>query len=499
VSADGGPDTVRGSGTGEGSRAAVGASHQDVRVRFSPSPTGTLHVGGVRTALFNFLFARHEGGEFLLRIEDTDVARSRPEWTDGILDVLHWLGIDWDADPVHQSTRFDRYRAVVDDLLVSGSAYECFETPEELEAMNAERRAAKLPPGYDGRARALTPDRREALRAEGRPVSVRFRTPDDGVSRFHDLVRGEVSVDWSTISDFVIVRSDATPVFYLANAVDDLDMGITHVIRGEDLLDTTHRILALRAAIGDDTRPEYAHLPLILGDGGAKLSKRHGAVAIEDFRDRGYLAEALTNYLALLGWAPEDGREVLSLDELVAEFDLGRVTHSAARFDYAKLDWVNGEWIRRLPFDELLARIEPIAVARFGAVDPATLRGASEIGQPRAVTLTGLVDQMDFLFVSDAEFTLDDEAWAVMEATDRAADVLDAAITHLETCAWDHDSIGGMRDAIKELGLKVGKAMKALYAAVEGRGAGLPLFEAIEMLGRERTLDRLRGARQRLT
>ena len=468
-------------------------------MRFSPSPTGTLHVGGVRTALFNFLYARHQGGEFLLRIEDTDVARSRPEWTDGIIDVLHWLGLDWDGEPVHQSTRFDRYRDAAAALLERGFAYECFETPDELEAMNAERRAAKLPPGYDGRGRDLTPAEREALRAEGRPVSVRFRTSDEGVSRFDDLVRGEVTVDWSTISDFVIVRSDGTPVFYLANAVDDLDMGITHVIRGEDLLDTTHRILALRDAIGADTRPEYAHLPLIVGDGGAKLSKRHGAVAIEDFRDQGYLAEALTNYLALLGWAPEDGREVLSLDELVTEFDLGRVTHSAARFDYAKLDWLNGEWIRRLPFNELLSRIEPIALERFGATDPTTLRGATEIGQPRAVTLGGLVDQMDFLFVADGQFALDADAWAVVEATDRAADVIDAAITHLETCAWDHDSIGGMRDAIKELGLKVGKAMKALYAAIEGRGAGLPLFEAIQMLGRERTLDRLRGARQRLT
>ena len=468
-----------------------------VRVRFSPSPTGTLHVGGVRTALFNFLFARHEAGEFLLRIEDTDVARSRPEWTDGIVDVLHWLGLDWDAAPVHQSTRFDRYRAVVDGLLDAGSAYECFETPEELEAMNAARRAAKLPPGYDGRARDLTPGQRESLRAEGRPVSVRFRTPDEGVSRFYDLVRGEVSVDWSTISDFVIIRGDSTPVFYLANAVDDLDMGITHVIRGEDLLDTTHRILALRAALGSDTRPQYAHLPLILGDGGAKLSKRHGSVAIEDFRDLGYLAEALVNYLALLGWAPEDGREVLSLDELVAEFDLGRVTHSGAHFDYKKLDWVNGEWIRRLTLDELLERIEPFVRERFGTVDATTLRSATAVGQPRAVTLVALVEQMEFLFEPDEAFSIAPDAWDKVVATERVAELFDAVIDFVAACEWS-DEIDVL-ETVKALDLKPRKAMPALYAAVEGRTAGLPLFDSIALLGRERSLERLRGARQRLT
>ncbi|MGZ8765448.1 MAG: glutamate--tRNA ligase [Acidimicrobiia bacterium] len=468
-----------------------------VRVRFSPSPTGTLHVGGVRTALFNFLYARHRGGEFLLRIEDTDVARSRPEWSDGIVDVLRWLGLDWDGEPVHQSTRFDRYRAAVTDLLDTGRAYECFETPEELEAMNAERRAARLPPGYDGRARDLTAAEREALRAAGRPVSVRFRTPEEGVSRFDDLVRGEVTVDWATISDFVIVRSDATPVFYLANAVDDLDMGITHVIRGEDLLDTTHRILALRAALGSEDRPQYAHLPLIVGGGGAKLSKRHGAVAIEDFRDQGYLAEALTNYLALLGWAPEDGREVLSLDELVAEFDLGRVTHSAARFDYQKLDWVNGEWVRRLSLDDLLVRIEPFVSERYGDVDPATLRSATAVGQPRAVTLVALVEQMDFLFEPDDAFSIASDAWEKVESTEHVAELFDAVIDHVSSCEWS-DEINVL-DTVKELGLKPRKAMPALYAAIEGRAAGLPLFDSIALLGRERSLDRLRGARQRLT
>lgn len=478
-----------------------GAAPAGVRVRFSPAPTGTLHVGSLRTALFNFLFARHHGGKFLLRIEDTDVARSRDVWVSAIEQTLVRLGLNWNGDPVRQSTRFDRYRDAASRLVGSGRAYECFETPAELEAINAQRQEAGLAPGYDGRARNLTDAERASLAAEGRPASIRFRTPDDGRAEFHDLVRGDVSVEWATISDFVIVRSDGTPVFYLANAVDDLEMGITHVIRGEDLLDTTHRILALRAALGSDTRPAYAHLPLILGEGGAKLSKRHGAVAVEDFERDGYLSEALVNYLALLGWAPEDGREVMALGEMVAEFDLERVTRSAAHFDYAKLDWMNGEWIRRLSLDELVSRVESFVATRFGPVDMFTLREATRLGQARAVTLASLADQMDFLFVSSDEFAIPPETWARVEGLERVGEVLDAALGHLESCAWDSEAIGGLREPIKELGLSSKSrkaAMGALYAAVEGRSAGLPLFDSLVLLGREPSLERMRAARQRL-
>src|SRR5947207_8811231 len=237
---------------------------------------------------------------------------------------------------------------------------------EEVRPRNEAARAAGRPPGYDGHCRDLDAEQRAALAAEGRPRSLRFRTPDDGTSTFTDLIRGEVSVEWATIPDFVIVRSDGTPLFFLANAVDDIEMAITHVIRGEDLLDTTHRVLALREALGSTARPAYAHLPLIVGADRAKLSKRHGAVALEEFRDAGYLPEAVLNYLALLGWAPLDGGEVLTADELVAAFDLDRVTHAAAAFDHQKLDWMNGEWIRRLPIDELARRARPFAEARYG-------------------------------------------------------------------------------------------------------------------------------------
>ncbi len=277
----------------------------EVRVRFSPAPTGMLHVGSARTALFNWLFARHTGATFILRIEDTDVARSRTEWVEQIQVTLRWLGLDWDEGPLLQSHRFDTYLAAADRLVAAGHAYECYCTEAEVQERNEQARREGRAPGYDGRCRDLTPEQRVAQAHEGRPRSLRFRTPDEGRSTFTDLVRGEVSVDWSTITDFVIVRSNGTPVFFLANAVDDIDMEITHVLRGEDLIDSTHRVLALRKALGSPTPPAYAHLPLILGPGGAKLSKRHGAVALEEFRDDGYLASAVRNYLALLGWGPK--------------------------------------------------------------------------------------------------------------------------------------------------------------------------------------------------
>ncbi len=469
------------------------------RVRFSPAPTGSLHVGGARTALFNWLFARHEGGSLVLRIEDTDVARSRPEWIEGIQATLAWLGLDWDEGPILQSARFERYHAAADRLLAEGRAYECYCTEEEVQARNEAARAAGRPPGYDGHCRDLDAEQRATLAAEGRPRTLRFRTPDDGLSSFTDRIRGEVGVEWSTIPDFVIVRSDGTPLFFLANAVDDIEMAITHVIRGEDLLDTTHRVLALREALGVTDRPAYAHLPLIVGADRAKLSKRHGAVALEDFRDDGYLPEAVLNYLALLGWGPEDGREVLDGAELVREFDLGRVVHSPAFFDHQKLDWMNGEWIRRLDLDELERRTLPIARARFGdRFDPAVLRGAMRIGQERAVTLAALIEQTDFLFVDEQEFAIDPASWERLEKAERAGEVLDAVIGYVETCPWESSEDLDVRPVLEELGVKPRKVMHVLYTAVEGRAAGLPLFDSMFLLGRERTLRRLRAARERI-
>jgi len=469
-----------------------------VRVRFSPAPTGELHVGSARTALFNWLYARHHGGVFALRIEDTDRERSRTEWVEQIPGILQWLGLDIDEGPVLQSERFDEYRAAADGLVERGFAYECFCTPGELEAKHESAKKAGRTPGYDGTCRDLTEEERAAKAAEGRPRSIRFRTPDDGSSSFVDAIRGEVAVEWSTISDFVIVRSDGNPIFFLANAVDDLAMDITHVIRGEDLLDSTHRVLALRRALSERDEPIYAHLPLILAPDRSKLSKRHGAVALEDFRDAGYLPEAILNYLSLLGWGDDEGREVMTADEIVAAFDLDGVTHAAAAFDHKKLDWVNGEWMRRLTLDDVEVRALPYAQARYGAgIDRGVFKEALRIGQERAVTLVSLVEQMDFLFLADEKFTVDEDSWEKLAATERAGEVLDAVATHLADCEWTLEAVD-LRPVLEPLGVKPRKALPAVYTAVEGRHAGLPLFDSIHLLGRDRSLARVHAARQRL-
>ncbi|MCU1429111.1 MAG: glutamyl-tRNA synthetase [Actinomycetia bacterium] len=469
-----------------------------VRVRFSPAPTGMLHVGSARTALFNWLYARHTGGTFILRIEDTDVARSRTEWVDQIQMTLRWLGLDWDDGPHLQSHRFDTYLAAAERLLVEGFAYECYCTEEEIKERNEEARRDGRAPGYDGRCRDLTVEQRLELVGEGRPRAIRFRTPDEGRSTFTDLIRGDVSVEWSTISDFVIVRSNSTPVFFLANAVDDIDMEITHVLRGEDLIDSTHRVLALRRALGSETPPAYAHLPLILGPGGAKLSKRHGAVALEEFRDEGYLPSAVLNYLALQGWGPEDGNEVMETDSIVAQFDLDGVSHSAAMFDHQKLDWMNGEHIRALPLADLVGEVLPFARDRYGGrLDVQVFEDAVALAQPRAKTLVHIAQQVQFLFIPEDEFRIDEAAWEKISKIDRLADFLDAAIQHLAVCAWDPESID-LRPLIEGLGLPVRKTMKAVFAVTQGSDVGLPAFEAIYLLTRETTLARLRAARARL-
>jgi glutamyl-tRNA synthetase len=467
------------------------------RLRFSPAPTGFLQLGNVRTALYNWLQARHVDGTFILRIEDTDVARSTQESVDQIQHVLRWLGLDWDEGPYLQSARFDAYLSAAGRMVDEGHAYECSCTEDEVRERNEQAMRDGRPPGYDGRCRDLTADERAAHRAEGRPASIRFRTPDDGRSTFTDVIRGEVAVDWSTISDFVIVRSNGTPVFFLANAVDDLDMGITHVLRGEDLIDSTHRVLALRRALGHDDQPVYAHMPLILGPGGAKLSKRHGAVSVEEYRDAGFLPAALLNYLALLGWGAEDGREVMSLDELAAEFEIERVNPSAATFDPKKLEWMNGEYIRATPLPELVSIVLPFARTRYGdRLDIRVFEKAVELAHERATTLVQIADQMRFLFTPDGELEIDPASFEKLTKADRAAEILDAVIELVEHCDWT-DEIDP-RPVIEALGLKPGKAMHVVYTAIEGRSQGLPIFASISLLGRASALHRLQAARARL-
>ncbi|MET0627771.1 MAG: glutamate--tRNA ligase [Acidimicrobiia bacterium] len=475
-----------------------------IRVRYSPAPSGELHVGSVSTALFNWLFARHRAGlgddaTFVLRIEDTDRSRTREEWIDGIQETLGWLGIDWDEGPFRQSERFERYAEAARRLVAEGRAYECFCTEDDVKARNATGTVAGRTPGYDGHCRDLDEAAREAQRAEGRTSVVRFRTPDEGASTFVDLIRGDVSVEWVNIHDFVILRSDGSPIFFLANALDDIDQAITHVIRGEDLIDTTHRVLALRRALGEAEQPVYAHLPLILAADRSKLSKRHGAVAVEEFRSRGYLPEAIINYLALMGWSPgDDAGEILSTDELAGLFELEKVTHASAVFDEKKLEWMNGEWMRRLDTAELGARIEPEVRARFGdRFNAAVFAHAVAIGQERSSTLVQLVEQMTCLFVAEDDFSIDDDAWARLVSVERVGEVLDAVTAHVDRCEWTVEGIN-LVGVIKDLGLKPGKVMAAVYVAIEGRAQGLPVFDAIWLIGRERALVRLRAARDRL-
>jgi glutamyl-tRNA synthetase len=424
------------------------------RVRFAPSPTGFLHVGGARTALFNWLFARHTGGTFILRIEDTDVERTREEWVDGIQATLLWLGLDWDEGPFRQSQRAPLYADAAERLIAAGHAYR----EDEV---------------------------------------VRFRPPDEGTTTFTDVIRGDITVDNATLEDFVIVRSTGHPTFYLANAVDDIDMGVTHVIRGEDLLPSTARVLLLRAALGATEQPAFAHLPLLVGQDRQKLSKRHGDVALEDYRDKGYLPEALRNYLALLGWAPRDGREIASIDELVSEFRLEDVTKAAAFFDHQKLDHINGEYIRALPIAtfvrESLPWLEtdpPWPPERF---DPDAFDRMAPLVQERVKTLAEVPAMVDFLFL-DAPM-IDDKSWQKAMKPPAAA-VLDDAIAEYEKCDWTADVLHEVTQGVGERhGLKLAKAQAPIRVAVTGRSVGPPLFESLAVLGRERVLDRLRAAR----
>ncbi len=457
-----------------------------------------MHLGNARTAVFNWLYARHTGGTFVLRIEDTDVTRSTSEAEEQIQNVVRWLGLDVDEGPFLQSSRFDRHRAAAAELVAAGNAYECFCTKEELDERARAMQASGLPPGYDGACRDLDPATRELRRSEGRPVTLRFRTPTEGRSSFVDAVRGEVSVAWSTVADFVLIRPDGSPVFYLANAVDDLDMRITHVIRGEDLIDSTHRVLAIRRALDPNRQPVYAHCPLILGPGGAKLSKRHGAVSVEEYRDAGYLPQAMVNYLAFLGWGIADGNEIMSGAELASRFDIVDVNHAGAAFDIQKLEWMNGEHIRMLPLDDLVVAVRPFVAKTFGeSLNAELLRAAVELAQSRATTLVHIAEQCAFLFATDDVFTINEASWEKLVATDKIEDLLAAVITHCETCAWTIADLD-LRRLLDPLELKPRKALPAIYTAIEGSHTGLPLFESIFLVGRERTVARLKAARDRL-
>ncbi|MGE3620017.1 MAG: glutamate--tRNA ligase [Acidimicrobiia bacterium] len=463
------------------------------RLRFAPSPTGYLHVGGARTALFNWLHARRVGGQFLLRIEDTDTERNRPELTEDILEMLRWLGLDWDGTEVHQSDRSQLYADAAAQLIVGERAYYCDCTAEQVQARAKERGG---PPGYDGhcRARGLTAGPGRALR---------FRVPDTGVTGFDDLVRGRVQFENAKLEDFVLLRSTGTPTFLLANVVDDADMGITHVVRGEEHVNGTPKYLLIGEALGLDHRPVFAHLPILVNEARQKLSKRRDSVSVEDFRAAGYLPEAMVNYLALLGWGPRDGVEVRPLDEIVGLFRLEDVSQSPAFFDERKLQAFNADHIRALPVDEFEARARPYLSGEPAA---AALSRLAPLVQER-VRLLGEVEPM-IAFLVDGELDVDQESWDKAMVKGRSApEMLEAVLGRLGALAgWEADGIrGAVEEAAVDAGLvnaegrpQLSKAQAPVRVATTGRSVGPPLFESLEVLGRERTIARLEAARARL-
>jgi glutamyl-tRNA synthetase len=469
-----------------------------VRVRFAPAPTGYLHVGGARTALYNWLFARHHGGVFILRIEDTDRERSTEESVQGIQGVLRWLGLDWDEGPgvggpygpYRQTERLDLYRETTEALAGRGSAYPCYCTPEELEERRKQAMARGEPPGYDGRCRDLSADERRAFEAEGRPMAWRFATPGREVT-VPDLVHGEATFPPSDLKDFVILRSDGTPTYLLAAAVDDWKMEVTHVLRGEDLHSSTPRQLLIMEALGVERVPQYAHLPLLLGPDRAPLSKRHGSVAVEWFREHGFLPEALVNYLSLLGWSYDDHTELFSRDQLVQYFDLSRVARNPAVFDPEKLEWMNGHYVRSAPDDELAERILEVLESAGVAADVETVGEAVPLVKERMKVLSEAVGLLRFLFED-------------VEPDEKALTLIDkAGPKHFRLAAdrlsglseWTAEGIHEALDELaEELGLSRTKAWQPVRAVVTGSTVSPPLPESMALLGRDRTLARLETA-----
>ncbi|GAS91274.1 glutamate--tRNA ligase [Mycolicibacterium brisbanense] len=481
-----------------------------VRVRFCPSPTGTPHVGLVRTALFNWAYARHTGGTFVFRIEDTDAARDSQESYDAILDALRWLGLDWDEgpevggphEPYRQSQRSEIYRDVIARLLAAGEVYEAYSTPEEVEARHiAAGRNPKL--GYDNYDRDLTDEQRAAFAAEGRKPVLRLRMPDEDLS-WNDLVRGPTTFPAGSVPDFAITRASGDPLYTLVNPVDDALMKITHVLRGEDIMPSTPRQIALYRAlmrIGVAERvPEFAHLPSVLGEGNKKLSKRDPQSNLFLHRDRGFIPEGLLNYLALLGWGIADDHDVFSLQEMVAAFDVANVNSNPARFDQKKADAINAEHIRLLAPEEFTARLREYFVAHGHdtGLDDASFAEAAALVQTRIVVLGDAWGLLKFF--NDADYELDEKS-AAKELKAEAAPVLDAALGALEKAEeWTTASIeAALKGALIDgLELKPRKAFGPIRVAVTGASVSPPLFESMELLGRSRSLARLRAARDRV-
>lgn len=489
------------------------ASATPVRVRFCPSPTGNPHVGLVRTALFNWAFARHHGGTLVFRIEDTDAARDSEESYQQLLDSMRWLGFDWDEGPevggphapYRQSQRMDIYQDVARKLLDGGHAYYCYCTTEELDARRDAARAAGRPSGYDGQCRVLTPEQKAAYDAEGRSSIVRFRMPDEPIT-FTDLVRGELTFTPENVPDFGIVRANGAPLYTLVNPVDDALMEITHVLRGEDLLSSTPRQIALYRAlaeigVGNGTTPQFGHLPYVMGEGNKKLSKRDPQASLNLYRERGFLPEGLLNYLSLLGWSLSADQDIFTMDEMVAAFDIKDVNANPARFDLKKCESINGDHMRRMDVKAFIEACGPWLKAPFApwapeAFDQAVFEAIAPHAQTRLTVLSDITANVDFLFLEEPAH--DEASWAkaMKEGSDA---LLRTARARLEAAEWNPEALkAAVLAAGEEHGLKLGKAQAPVRVAVTGRTVGLPLFESLEILGRERTLARIDAALAKL-
>ena len=467
---------------------------ETVITRFAPSPTGYLHIGGARTALFNWLYARAKGGRMLLRIEDTDQARSTEGAILAILDGLRWLELDWEGEPVYQLARAERHRAVAEQLLAQGNAYRCYASPEELAAMREQARADGRAPGYDGTWR----DREASDAPAGTHPAIRFKAPREGETVIEDQVQGRVVVANKDIDDLVILRSDGSPTYNLSVVVDDHDMGITHVIRGDDHLTNAARQAQIYRALGWDT-PIFAHVPLIHGPDGAKLSKRHGALGVEAYRAMGYLPAALRNYLVRLGWSHGDD-EIMSMDDVVRWFDLDAIGRSAARFDFAKLENLNGHYLRGTADAELVRSLQALVPElpdgaelgrRIDAEGWRQLERAMPGLKERAKTLVELLDNAAFLFAK-RPLELDEQAAKLLDPAGRQT--LAELLPGLEAVEpWSPEALEAcVRDFAEATGRKLGKVAQPLRAALTGRSASPGIFDVLDVLGREESLARIR-------
>jgi glutamyl-tRNA synthetase len=487
-----------------------------IRVRIAPSPTGPLHIGTARTAFFNFLFARHVGGTFLFRLEDTDVARSTAAFERDIIDGLHWLGITWDEGPdaaggrdigpfapYRQMLRLASYKEASDRLLAADQAYPCFCTPAELDADRKAQEAARLPPRYVGRCAALTPDQRAARLAEtGQPAAIRFRVRS-GIVGWNDMIRDRIEIDTANLGgDFVIVRGDGTPLYHFTVVVDDAAMEISHVIRGEDHVSNTPKHILLFEALGH-TVPVFGHLPLILNADGTKMSKRKSQTAVDDYRAEGFIREGLMNYFAYLGWSPGTEEDVLSIGEIVEKFDIDKVQKGGARFDRGRLEWLNGQWIRRLEPDDLIDRLRPYLQA---AVDDGRIsriptdeevRALLPVVQERLPTLAAVVDLVGFLWIDDLRVDptlLVPKRWDAATTRQGLAAARDILAAH-DRVTWEAEALEPpLRELVEARGWNAGDLFMAIRVATTGRTATPPLFDTLVALGRERTLARLDAA-----